>query len=295
MKALAWITSLRHKIMSKSNGKQNGTPNLDHLFTFDTTPDEMEARFPINGHGPSYLLWLQLQTLLPIIQRWKNYRENDPEIMYQDGLMHTLSQLWTYLEIHDSLTQKGEAENIDLSLMIKALLLHDVGEPLRKFEKLYYDKSWEDDVAEYNLFVEFIDNLGFELDTKKQLVKAFLLQFCLCSKTLEQNPDLHHFPEEAQTVIQNLIRFHYKEAIVFMFTENIDYWRYTVSMYRITGHMNAFKSVCVSNVEPLDMLVKKLPALSKTWTPEMSALAKQFRTDHPDVPIDAPGVPSDRT
>jgi hypothetical protein len=265
----------------------SGTPRTSILEQPERLPSDeiIASRFPLpQGSESSIAMWVTCQNLLKIAERWDHYREEEPLLMRQTGNQHVLSLLFTYMQIHSFLCQRGFQNKIDLMLMFQCFYFHDWGEPLANGDVPDYDKTTKGNVEEYKAFSDFIDKMICDPAEATQIKRAFLLQYCIDQKTLERNPDRKLFPNDAQVMMEELYVNHRLEALLFCFTEQLDYFYYVIFGYKVVGYKRALKSVCMFNASVLNRVLKEIPVLAeKFWTEEFQQQVTQFLLEYPDL------------
>jgi 5'-deoxynucleotidase YfbR-like HD superfamily hydrolase len=169
-------------------------------------------------------LWTELQTLLnsDAVLRWQSYSGLNGGIRDQNLLQHSYSIAMLGSYVVEKL--RPFYPNLDLGFILKALLIHDIGEALLKRDVPYTEKSPMDDVDEYVAVKKALGGLPAEL--RAMYLEAFLLQFCL------DTDKYRLFDEDAQETMRLLAATKQWESRVFSLIEHVDYLMFMVETYK---------------------------------------------------------------
>jgi hypothetical protein len=214
--------------------------------------------------GPSFHLWLSLQSGQEQITRFSGYIEKFGERMrHQNGHEHRCSvcSLFTYYMI-----RIRPHCILDELLLTRCINHHDEPEGILKIDVLAPKKTDLDDLREYEVFEKMYRPLGD--DVWMELQKAFLLQFCLT------NPKC--FPPDARDVMSNLAKHCRHEALFFDGVQRLDYLYYAYECYR-RGLHSILQEVAYGQLKKIELVAAELPGFSEAvWTREVAGFFYYF-------------------
>lgn len=216
-----------------------------------------------------------LQHDLQNVQRW--VRPEDGKTVFcrdlpVDGLRRTQTVTQHCVEAEEIcnffmvvfepyLAQKGII--VDTELVRQAVRVHDFGEGSRArigHDVILSAKQANHDVEEYDYFVKFLDNTYPGLTVlRQQMIRAFLLQFCLKGHELLPTEILTELREQKST-----------EALLFMAIEKWGYLLYAMEQYQRYGNRKILADVISQNTAAYVWLADNLPGFAEVcWTEEM--------------------------
>lgn len=222
-------------------------------------------------------VWKTPQVGLDKVPRWKKYLKKGKGVRRQNSLQHSLS-----IAILGSMvtTRLSAYVSIDAGFVITSLIIHDVGEGIRRKDVLYIDKTVEEDFDEYLAFRRVYESLDAALFDR--LHHAFLLQFA------RKNPDI--FPKDARKIMTYLSKKFFLEALIFDAVERWDYVLYALEQYHERGNKKILVQVLRSQISPLNELAEKIPGFgTEIWTWEIASWANGFIKDHEGMWIEEKG------
>jgi hypothetical protein len=225
-----------------------------------------------------------LQHDLNSVQRW--VRPEDGKTVFcrdlpVDGLRRTQTVTQHCVEAEEIcnffiavlepyLAQQGIS--LDTELLRQAVRLHDFGEGSRArigHDVILSDKKASHDVEEYEYFVKFLDNTYPGLTVlRQQMVRAFLLQFCLNGHDLLPAEILTQLREQKRT-----------EALLFMAIEKWGYLLYAMEQYQRYGNRTILADVISRNNMSYHAIAGSLPGFSEVcWTEEMQTWCHEHQS-----------------
>ncbi len=153
--------------------------------------------------------------------------------------------------------------SVDTELLRQAVRVHDFGEGSRAHvgnDVILGDKQSSHDLEEYEYFVKFLDNTYPGLTVlRQQMIRAFLLQFCLKDHDLLPTEILLELREQKRT-----------EALLFAAIETWGYLLYAMEQYQRYGNRAILADVIVRNTGSFCDLAELLPGFGEfIWTAEM--------------------------
>ena len=162
---------------------------------------------------------------------------------------------------------------MDEARFLRALIWHDHGEPLTGGDENASNKTKYKGVREwiavYNLISDWPEAL------RLQFLEVFSLQFVL-------KDEWEDLPREGRDIVRRLRASHYREAVIFDFTERWDYF-----FSALTGHDQAvhngeeaiMEHTFGRQADAMDGLVSEFPVLGTIWTPtirsQLESMANQ--------------------
>lgn len=163
---------------------------------------------------------------------------------------------------------------LDTELLRQAVRVHDFGEGSRAHvghDVILGDKRENHDKEEYEYFVRFLESsypglLGFH----QQMIRAFLLQFCLNGNDL--------LPTEILVELRQQKRM---EALFFAAIEKWGYLLYAMEQYFCFSSPIFLLDVFTRNTSRYDSLAADLPGFAEEiWTDEVRAWRLDFLSQH---------------
>lgn len=206
-------------------------------------------------------VWARPQYTLPKVIRWKKYvrrgsrRQNTLEHSYSIALF----ALWWFPHLRQYVTLNEE-------LVLKALLVHDIGEGEVGADTLYIDKSHDGDLAECAAFFErFGDAVGEEGR------EAYLLQF---ATKADQMP-------RYRGELQRLAIRYPTEILVFQAIEKFDYVLYALEQFLLRKQVKILVQTLRHQMWFFDRLAEELPGFRATlWTPDFATWCESLLDRH---------------
>ncbi len=199
--------------------------------------------------------WDTVQESMSAVTRWDQLRAIYEKIRMQTSGEHSFSfSLWV-----DSVVRKLNREagaGLDRSLLVLAAMQHDIPEGILKLDVSFKEKKDEHSLAELRAFQHYME--GKSKADQEEIMYAFLVQFA------KEMPSC--FPEWAKDIMQDILAFHYKEAIFFPFSERYDYLMMGLSYFKATGDPELLKGLIRDHGPELDEAVKELPELAIIWS-----------------------------
>ncbi len=203
-------------------------------------------------------IWLTTQTILTDVYRWSRY--NRSPIRLQNDLQHSYSVTILAKVMMEMISPYHPG--LDKELILSAFLVHDHGEGELKRDICYGDKADHEDVKEYLAFRTRYEQL--DTNVFSSLERAYLLQHCL--------KDRSDFPEQAATVMSELKKYKYFEALTFGAIEIWDYLLYAMEQDREGRDPVILHQVTGNHIQQLETLAEKLPGFRETiWTEKVAA------------------------
>ena len=205
--------------------------------------------------------WSRPQQSLSKVIRWKKYvkRGSRP----QDTLQHSYSFALFALCLFPRLRAYV---SFDETLILKAVLLHDIGEGEINADMLYIDKSHNGDVAECAAFLNRFGN-SFGEEGRE----AFLLQFAT------KAAHMAHYQDE----LYHLLGRRQVESLVFEAIERFDYLLYALEQWIERKKVKILVQVLRNQVPHFDRLCLKLPGFrEELWTSDLEKWSHDFLSVH---------------
>ncbi len=205
--------------------------------------------------------WSRPQQSLRKVIRWGKYVKRGSR--RQDTLQHSYSFalfalcLFPRLRMHVS---------FDEHLVLKAILLHDIGEGEVKGDTLYVDKNHEGDIAECAAFLNrFGDSFG------REGREAFLLQFA------PKAARMAHYEEELKILFERRSI----ESLVFEAVERFDYLLYALEQWVERRQVKILVQVLRNQAQHFNRLSLELPGFRKElWTLELEEWSHDLLNSH---------------
>jgi len=222
----------------------------------------------LDSWGSMLEVWTMTQRLLPTIVRWDKYLRG-PGIKKprtQDSLQHSYAATLLAVMMHEKLRNHCD---LDIELLLLAVLVHDTGEAEKGSDTLYIDKTPQDDVLEYEGFLERFKTL--EPKIFKVFQRAFLLQFA-------DKPAVWALLPDDEQMIASWLRTHKPlEILAFDALERWDYIMYPLEHFKNTGDPVILLQVLRHQMSHMGRLVDELPGFGdEIWTHEVHAWAERF-------------------
>lgn len=206
-------------------------------------------------------VWQNAQDPMHTTLRWGNFPQYGQSLLKHANSFPLVGR-WTTAVVRQS------GQSLDYELLYDCFQLHDHGEPLTGGDEHAYNKTADKEQREWEAFRRLTAGLPPELQVPWR--RAFALQYVRKPGVLLPEPD--------RSLVQLLSETHRVEAIVFDFSERLDY---LFSGYE--GHQRKIQSpaehminhVFERQAPKLDGLAGELPALAQIWSPEL----RQFFAD----------------
>lgn len=213
-------------------------------------------------------VWLSGQVGLPQVERWKKYRKKHPGVRRQDSLQHSHSLVYLGM-IAVRLLRPYVV--LDGELILGALAIHDHGEGELLVDMHYIDKTDDDDLNEYQAFVERFRSLPKpQFDVFHQ---AFLLQFAGRGR--------ERFPPESRSIMQWLRDNKPMEVLAFEAIETWDYLLFAMEQEFELGYTEMMVQVLRNQMDKLTRYASELPGFrQQIWNHEVQAWARELLQQH---------------
>jgi len=215
-------------------------------------------------------LGLKVQTELPKVTRWKLHQGVGKGVRLQNNLQHSFSINlngfvgWELLKPYNP--------ELDGELLMTAFPFHDLGEMAINEDTPFIHKSGKQDVKEYEGFLEEIKDLPEKVHFRFK--QAFLLQF-----VYSKNRKL--FPDEAQTILQNLWLIRGNEALIFEALERADYILYALEQYRLRGNVIILVQILRNHMDEMEHYCHNILGFrEEIWTDEVRLAARMLLKKH---------------
>jgi len=213
------------------------------------------------------------QILLPQVKRWSRFRENREGTRVQDVLQHSYEAPITG-RVLVGLIEPHLPRALDMDLLHTAFQVHDYAEGLTKCDHQAVLKVIQNDVDEYQAFVEQFRSLPPKIFD--QFHRAFLLQFA--------HKDHARFPEEARAILTDHAANRALENLVFQAAEIWGYLLFTFEQYRDRGNRHMMANMLLNHLDEMDRLAAQLPGFKEViWTPEIRNWATEFIKQNADL------------
>ncbi len=222
-------------------------------------------------------LWYSLQTDLFEIKRWSRYVERNENLRVQSVLHHQYSVISVVDVVLPVL--KKYIPDLDELLVLRAYLIHDQPEGFskRKFDCLSTQKTQEKDLEEYLLFVKYYSHFSKDIYEIKEY--AYLLQYALKENDL--------FPQDARVVMNNIVKNHIIEAMVFEVLESWEYIFYAYESFIYQGDDYILTQVLRRQMPSLQKYALVIRGFrEEIFTKEFEKWAQDFIDAHPHIPYD---------
>ncbi len=201
------------------------------------------------------------------VQRWSKFRQMPPGTSDQSSGAHCFSLALVVPILQHHLPH---GTSFDQARMLRAVLVHDLGEGLLDRDVLYHDKTDAKDADEYRAWCQLIG--GFDPVLQRQFKEDFLLQFCLT------HYDSQSFDDDARLIMTELGAGYPNEAVAFRILEHLEYLVYGIRQYQDRDHRTIFIEVVDAQLHVLERWAERLPGfLENFWTPELSAWCRAER------------------
>jgi len=224
-------------------------------------------------------IWKSSQTDLLEVIRWKPYLEDKigKNMRKQSTLEHTHSfSLFagTIAQMLDPFIFEKTGKHLDLLLLEYAFKWHDHSEGLKGKDIPAPLKRDEDDVQEYHIFMNHIEDLPKQV--KEKYEKAFLLQFALNDNKL--------FPKEAKYIMENILKKDYfYEVLIFTALEKYEYLFYPIEMEANHDHLLTW--VLRRQITGYQIYAEILPGFREIlFSRELEQRFLDYLREHKDVP-----------
>ncbi len=196
------------------------------------------------------------------VGRWDKYVENE-EAKPENTLQHTYKAALLSILIIDNekryILENG-GSNFDDYLVLKAILLHDLGE-IDAGDTLYIDKNLKADLEEITGFEKLISDLS--KDSKKDLFLAYTLQYIGKAGHERVTPELEE-------------KYHY-EIRLFDAIERLGYVIFAYRQFRRDGNEKILVQTLRNQHHILARLSEELPGFgNRFYTPEIRQSLEEF-------------------
>lgn len=215
------------------------------------------------------------------VKRWKKYVENGatPE----NDLQHTFTASLLALLIIETIREGTPGYDFDAYLVIKAVLIHDIGE-IYEQDTLYIDKSIDGDIREIEAFCHHYRD--FDAPLAEALLHGFLLQFVGKTITLQDAERLSPQVWEKMAVLR---QGGWREALIFEAVERYGYILYAYEQFRLKGDIMILVHVLRHQQAHLQRLAQTLPAFGEKFYPQsldkqISDLLAQVQDQYVEAP-----------
>ena len=200
-------------------------------------------------------LWTELQEVLnsDAVLRWGRFADLPSRIRSQNLIEHSYSI--TVLGTYVVEKLRPHFPNLDLALILKGLLIHDIGEALLKRDVSFTEKKATDDVDEYKAVKSALSGLSVEL--QEMYLEAFLLQFCLDTEKY------HLFDADAQATLRSLAKSKQWEARVFNLIEHVDYLMFMLETYKAGNDYLLYHVLLSTELSSWERLREAIPGVEE--------------------------------
>lgn len=214
--------------------------------------------------------WSRPQQSLREVPRWKKYvkRGTRPQDTLQHSYSFALFAVYIFARLRTHL-------EFDENFVLRAVLLHDLGEGEIKVDTLYIDKNHDADIAECDAFLHRFGN-SFGKDGRE----AFLLQFAVKANRMAS------YEKE----LCEILRRRPVEVLVFEAIERFDYLLYALEQWIKRGKVKILVQVLRNQAPHLSRLCAVLPDLREVlWTTDLEKWSDAFLDLHQDKWIEQKG------
>lgn len=217
---------------------------------------------------PISSMWWKLQKAHAEVFRWSTYTRWNPRLPKQSNLAHINGILRLAEVLLRRLAAYHSGPDFRHDFLMLALLIHDDPEALLKRDVCYYKKTGQDDLDEFRIFAQTLENKP----ERNIVLRAFLLQFVTkdFAKVFKDEP-------EAMEILFDLKLNHMVEARLFNAFERMDYIEYAQMCWEICGDPVILTHVFRNQVKYLEVYGLQIPGFqANCWSAKHTRLAREF-------------------
>lgn len=193
--------------------------------------------------------WQNAQQPMMRVVRWGNFPSYG-----QTLVEHSNSVQFVLLWVQSRLASRPD---VDWSLLQRAFLVHDHGEPLSGGDEHAENKTPDKEVEEYRAFHYLLTRV--DLDYRNFLMQAFLLQY------VRKKQWWSEFSAVDRVMVATLAEKYQVEAVLFEGVERLDYLASALEGYNRYPPVRNEREMMMDHV--LANQVPKLDALAHEWVP----------------------------
>jgi len=218
--------------------------------------------------------WIMFQDGYKKIERWKGYRDVNPNIPFQTNLDHQNGV--------DFLTQfvlpSIGSTSLRRRMTNTGVKNHEVGE-IDNGDTLWHNKTKDKHTKELTSFDKMFTSMEFLSTRSLEILReAFLIQFISDEKvTFKGHP-------WAEKMLFELRKNHEEDGRVLNAIELLDYVLFAMRAFNGCKDVVILKHVYCNQVKKLDEYSRTIVGFDKWWTTDHSKTAHKFMRKYKDIP-----------